>query len=107
MPAWMTASGASASSITSRFPSFHMRRRPQRTIALRSSSDTRESSRTAVRSPTLRARIVVAEPLYIFRSALRAVAAREAGLELLEAGDLDGLLRIAAETRPDAAIVDL
>jgi DNA-binding NarL/FixJ family response regulator len=55
----------------------------------------------------MQVRILVAEPLYIFRSGLRTVAAREEGVELLEASDLDGLLRRARESPPGAAIVDL
>src|SRR4051812_20153220 len=103
----MIASGASASSITSRLPSFHISSRPQRTIALRSSSDTGASSRTALRSLAVRTRILLAEPLYIFRSGLRTLAEREPDVELLDAADLDGLLGAASEARPDVAIVDL
>ena len=53
-----------------------------------------------------RTRILVADPLRIFRSGVRNLLARESGFEVTEAGSLDEMLRIADEEPPDIALID-
>jgi two-component system nitrate/nitrite response regulator NarL len=54
-----------------------------------------------------RTRIVIADPLTIFRSGVRSLLLRESEFEVLEAGGLEELLRVAATHAPDIALVDL
>ena len=52
-------------------------------------------------------RVVVADALPVFRSAVLAVLARETDLESKQAADLDSLLAVCAEFRPEVALIDL
>ena len=51
-------------------------------------------------------RILVADPLTIFRASVRALLAREGEFVVTEAADLDELLARAADEQPDIALVD-
>lgn len=50
--------------------------------------------------------LVLAEPVTILRSGVRSVLEREGGFEVVEVGDANGLLHVAAERRAFAALVD-
>ena len=77
-------------------------------IVIRESAKTNvEFSRPGAHARMRRTRIVRAEPFLIFRSGTRTLFAAEDDLELLEARDLEELLRVAEEERPDLALVDL
>lgn len=52
-------------------------------------------------------RVVVADPLPLFRSSVRALLAREWDFVLCEAADTAELLELAERERPDVALVDL
>ena len=54
-----------------------------------------------------RTRILVADPLRIFRSGVRNLLARENGFEVVEAGSLDEVLASVDEECPDVALIDL
>lgn len=54
-----------------------------------------------------RTRILVADPLPIFRSAVRNVLARESDLEVVEASDMDGVERAIRDTGVEIALIDL
>lgn len=53
-----------------------------------------------------RTRILVADPLRIFRSGVRTLLEREREFEVLEAGDLDELLDAVDAQCPDIALID-
>lgn len=53
-----------------------------------------------------RTRILVADPLRIFRSGVHNLLERERDFEVVEAGDLDELLAAVAEQCPDIALID-
>jgi DNA-binding NarL/FixJ family response regulator len=52
-------------------------------------------------------RVVVADALPIFRNGVLAVLARETDLECAQAEDLDSLLSLCAEFRPEVVLIDL
>ncbi len=52
-------------------------------------------------------RIVVADALPIFRNGVLAVLARETDLECAQAEDLDSLVSLCAEFRPEVVLIDL
>src|SRR5213592_184138 len=52
-------------------------------------------------------RVVIADPLTMFRSGVRAVLGREADFTTLEASNLDELIHVATHGSPDVALVDL
>lgn len=54
-----------------------------------------------------RTRIVVADPLRIFRSGIRNLLAREPDFDVAEAGTLDEMLDLVGEGVPDIALIDL
>ena len=54
-----------------------------------------------------RTRILVADPLRIFRSGVRNLLARESDFEVVEAGSLDEVLDVIADDCPDIALIDL
>lgn len=54
-----------------------------------------------------RMRVLVADPLELYRSGVRNVLERESDFELVEASDLDGLRAEVERGCPDIAIVDL
>jgi two-component system, NarL family, nitrate/nitrite response regulator NarL len=54
-----------------------------------------------------RTRILVADPLRIFRAGVRNLLVRESGFAVDEAGSLDEMLRIAEAEPPDIALIDL
>lgn len=54
-----------------------------------------------------RTRILVADPLRIFRSGVRNLLSRESDFEILEAGSLDDVLDAIADDCPDIALIDL
>jgi two-component system nitrate/nitrite response regulator NarL len=53
-----------------------------------------------------RTRILVADPLRIFRSGVHNLLERQRDFEVIEAGDLDELLAAVAEQCPDIALID-
>jgi DNA-binding NarL/FixJ family response regulator len=53
-----------------------------------------------------RTRILVADPLRIFRSGVHNLLERERDFEVIEAGDLDELVAAVAEQCPDIALID-
>ena len=53
-----------------------------------------------------RTRIVIADPLTIFRSGVRSLLLRESEFEVIEAGTLEELLRTVPQS-PDIALIDL
>lgn len=57
--------------------------------------------------PVSRTRVLVADPLRIFRSGVRSLLAREGAFSVVEAGSFDELSLAAAECRPDIALIDL
>jgi DNA-binding NarL/FixJ family response regulator len=54
-----------------------------------------------------RTRILVADPLRIFRAGVRNLLARESDFEVTEAGTLDEVLVAVERDRPDIALIDL
>jgi two-component system, NarL family, nitrate/nitrite response regulator NarL len=54
-----------------------------------------------------RTRILVADPLRIFRSGVRTLLERESDFAVVEAGSLDDVLDAAADDCPDIALLDL
>jgi DNA-binding NarL/FixJ family response regulator len=54
-----------------------------------------------------RTRILVADPLRIFRAGVRNLLARESDFEVIEAGTLDEVLAVTESDCPDIALVDL
>ena len=54
-----------------------------------------------------RTRILVADPLRIFRSGVRNLLARESDFEIVEAADLEGVRRAVTGRCPDIALIDL
>lgn len=54
-----------------------------------------------------RTRILVADPLRIFRSGVRNLLSRESDFEIVEAGSLDDVLAVIADDCPDIALIDL
>ncbi len=52
-------------------------------------------------------RILVADPLRIFRAGVRNLLARERDFEVVEAGTLDELLAAVDEAAPDIALIDI
>lgn len=54
-----------------------------------------------------RTRILVADPLQIFRAGVRNLLARESDFEVVEAGTLDEVLTAIAGDGPDIALIDL
>jgi two-component system nitrate/nitrite response regulator NarL len=50
--------------------------------------------------------LVLADGVTIFRSGVRSVLQRDGGFDVVEVGDANGLLRVAAERRPFAVLVD-
>ena len=54
-----------------------------------------------------RTRVLIADPLTIFRSGVRTLLLRDGEFEVAEAGDLDELLAVASERQPDVALIDL
>jgi len=54
-----------------------------------------------------RTRILVADPLRIFRSGVRNLLARESDFEIVEAGSLEDVLDAIADDSPDIALIDL
>jgi len=54
-----------------------------------------------------RTRILLADPLRIFRSGVRNLLARESDFAVTEAGSLDEMLHLADEQPPDIALIDL
>jgi DNA-binding NarL/FixJ family response regulator len=54
-----------------------------------------------------RTRILVADPLRIFRAGVRNLLARESDFEIVEAGSLDEVLTVCAGDCPDIALIDL
>jgi two-component system nitrate/nitrite response regulator NarL len=52
-------------------------------------------------------RILVADPLPVFRSGVRALLARETDFEVIEASELDGVVQIVEAGCPDVALIDL
>jgi DNA-binding NarL/FixJ family response regulator len=54
-----------------------------------------------------RTRILVADPLRIFRAGVRNLLARESDFTVIEAGTFDGLLESIVEDCPDIALIDL
>ena len=54
-----------------------------------------------------RTRILVADPLHIFRAGVRNLLARESDFEIVEAGSLDDVLRVVDLECPDIALIDL
>jgi len=54
-----------------------------------------------------RTRILVADPLQIFRSGVRNLLARESDFEVVEAGSLDEVHQVIADGCPDIALLDL
>ena len=55
----------------------------------------------------MRTRILVADPLRIFRAGVRNLLAREHGFHVVEAGTLDDVLRAIEHDCPDVALIDL
>ena len=54
-----------------------------------------------------RTRILVADPLRIFRAGVRNLLARESDFEVIEAGTLDEVLAAVEHDCPDVALIDL
>jgi DNA-binding NarL/FixJ family response regulator len=54
-----------------------------------------------------RTRILVADPLRIFRSGVRNLLARESDFEVIEAGSFHDVLEVIADDCPDIALIDL
>lgn len=54
-----------------------------------------------------RTRVLIADPLTIFRSGVRTLLLRDGEFDVAEAGDLDELLAVASERQPDVALIDL
>ncbi|TMM11502.1 MAG: response regulator transcription factor [Actinobacteria bacterium] len=54
-----------------------------------------------------RTRILVADPLRMFRAGVRNLLARESDFEVVDAGTLDEAIRAARDQGPDIALVDL
>jgi len=54
-----------------------------------------------------RTRILVADPLRIFRSGVRNLLARESDFEVVEARSLDEVAQVIDDGCPDIALVDL
>lgn len=52
-------------------------------------------------------RILVADPMQIFRAGVRNLLARESDFEVIEAGTLNEVLDAIADDRPDLALIDL
>ncbi len=52
-------------------------------------------------------RVLVADPLPVLRTAVACVLARETDMAAAQAADLDSLLAVAAEFRPEVVLVDL
>jgi DNA-binding NarL/FixJ family response regulator len=53
-----------------------------------------------------RTTVLVADALPILRAGVQKLLTREGDFDVVEAGDLDGLARVAAERPPDIAVVD-
>jgi two-component system nitrate/nitrite response regulator NarL len=54
-----------------------------------------------------RTRILIADPVPIFRAGVRNLLSREADFEVVDAADLDDVERVIADCEPDVALIDL